>query len=549
MRTWLCLTFLFLSNRVLGQWQVVVQPWLIMSGNQVVMVPLGSSPIQATVMFGYPNGWRDTNIRPILVRQDSLFGHGFSPAKYGPTSFDFGPSETVRSYALQYIPKYEDTSKIIIDLTSEAPPYEQKIALTAITYIAPSNQYYISRSAFGVLPPRDTSMAAFRLINRTLDSEVISYVISGPADFSVTDSLGLPLTLSAFDSSIPLRVTFQARPERPIVLDTLTIIAQRIRDGKNYGSPIIFRQSLSGGCAEKYLDLSTTQFGIIRTSDSSVALLRLYNPSDSSETARISSTPFSDFDFSEGGIEPVKILPHDSSRLIRVVMHASIDRKRIHDTLMLSLLWDTVSASLPIPVFGGCSDFRFALDTTELVKTTIGHRVMEGVPIRNLCKDTIELHAGDLNHNYFFSKATLMVISVPPRSTVFDSVIFDPYAVGFFEARQSYADGVDSGVWDVGYVRVSGIVSPLSVNSNGQTVADVMAYPNPFSHTITVAPVESGVVFAVYNSLGVRVFTSKEGQQSWDGRMDDGSLCPSGCYLLALKQSSGNRFIHLLFEH
>jgi len=524
----------------------------------VLNAPLGSKPVPITAMFGYPSAEYDTGVQPVTLSQDSIQGDGFTPETGGEFG-NFNHFNFAATYSFVYTPKYEDTSITLITATSAAPPYSQQVRVVAITVIAASSEYSLSRSDFGVLTPGDTSQAELLLFNQTPDSERIYLSFSKGVDFNFLDSLSLPIIIPPGDSLPPIRLDYRANALRPSSSDSLLISIQRIRGGVDYHSPILFGNLLIGGCNAKYFELSKTKFGYITVTDSSTGTLKLFNPTEDTEDVSFSIIPQGDFEADEGVDSPILILPYDSSLPVRITMHTSINRKAIRDTLQFSYHWhsngpEIAQVKFDTLISGGCSDLRFLVDSTyKHFVSTLGKRILDSVIVHNLTTNPLSLYTlfwietedfDDPYYNFNFGDPQV----IPPLGSVAEIFSFIPSKLGYQHAGLKLTNwyigtGDSNDTADVVNVSLEGLGLPPDNVSSVKDGDGPVIYPNPSASEFRIQGMKSGSFFVIYNALGIPIFQSRKDQFIWEGRDNSGNLCSSGHYFAAV---IGHRYHYVI---
>jgi hypothetical protein len=523
-----------------------------------ILAPVGSSVVNGSFnIFTSCDPYLDTTSYPTTFRQDSLYGGGFSPEVVKSFGFTLAPGGNCNyTYNFNYRPKqYEDTA--IVQVTaSSIGLYHEQINVIGITYIAASNEYSISRSKFDTLPPGDTEIAILRLFNQTPDTELVTASFSKGVDFNFLDLVNFPVIIPPGDTLPPIQVVYRANALRPYSTDSLHISIQRIREGSDFKSAILFGNLLTGGCNAKYYELSKTQFGYIAAIDSSTATLRLFNATADTESVLLAFTPQGDFEAGEGIGSPIIIPPYDSSTAIPITMHVSINRKAIQDTLVINAKWigngaEDLNLKFSNVLSGGCSDLRLRLDSESKSIYTIVQQEARGyIMAYNLSQDTLTLQA-ELNpfgyrdnYNYFFSYQRLF--QIPPLDSAQDTVyLLPPASPGVWFAQMAYIDNYGIGQSDtdsenfVGTVAVDGVT--LSVRDS------LSIYPNPSSSEFRIEGMTNGSFFVIYNVLGNPVFQSKRAQDVWNGEDNSGELCRSGQYFAVIITDGNRTVIPILF--
>lgn len=544
-----------------AQWQLVVDGHF---GDYGLVAPIGSKPITIGALFGYPSPEHDTGIQPITLSQDSIQGDGFTPETGGEYG-NFNQFNFVASYSFVYTPKYEDTSIVLITATSAAPPYSQQVHVVAITIIASSNQYSLSRSDFGLLSAGDTSQAELLLFNQTSDTEWVSASLSEGIDFRFLETASFPVMIPPGDSLFPIHLIYRASPLRPSSSDSISISVQRVRDGGYYRSPILFGKVLTGRCKAKYCKLSKTKFGYIASGDSSVGFLKLFNPTEDTETVSAAFIPEGDFRVDEGVDIPVLLLPYDSTQPIPITMHASVNRKAIRDTLSLSFAWFNNGQKVSRIIFdtllsGGCTELRFSVDSIyKHFVSTLGKKVVDSVMVHNLINDSLFLYTSfwiqteDFNDlpYYNFNFGVPQVIA--PLSKVAEVFSFDPSVVGYQYAGLTltnwyFGTGDSADTADVLDVSLEGFGLPADAVSGVNDRNSLSIYPNPSSNGFRIQGLKRGAFFVIYNILGSSVFHSREGQSIWDGRDDSGVPSQSGQYFAVIKTANRRYTIPIVVQ-
>lgn len=348
MRKIITIAFLLLTSTIAdAQWEM--QPagnWWIdgPNGALLILAPIGSNVVNGTFIITSSDcygGPLDTTTWHVEFLQDSISGNGFIPEVVKTHELNLTQSDCSFTYNFKYQPKnYDDTSVITISTyPAQMTPPGIGFAVMGISYVAASQEYSLSRSDFDTLPPGDTEIAILRLFNQTPDTELVTASFSKGVDFNFLDLVNFPVIIPPGDTLPPIQVVYRANALRPYSTDSLHISIQRIREGSDYKSAILFGNLLTGGCNAKYYELSKTQFGYIAAIDSSTATLRLFNATADTESVLLAFTPQGDFEAWEGIGSPIIIPPYDSSTAIPITMHVSINRKAIQDTLVINAKW------------------------------------------------------------------------------------------------------------------------------------------------------------------------------------------------------------------
>jgi hypothetical protein len=520
-----------------------------------ILAPIGSKAVDGAFFISQGcNPYLDTATVQVEFRQDSLYGNGFDPESVSPYNVNLSPQSCTYNYNFSYLSKkYEDTSVIQIRDSFKYPfggQFGEQINVIAITYIAPSNQYSLSRSIFDTLRSGDTEIAILRIFNQTPDTEYVSYSLAKSDAFTFLDSVVQPILLAPGDSLIPIRLHYLADAFRLSVVDSISLSYQRIRDGLNYRSPGNYLISLSGFCATPYYRLSKTEFDYYPPSDSSIGTLSLYNSSQDSESVIVGFMPQGDFTISGQSSLRVSILPHDSSGPLPVVMHASINRNIINDTVVLNAEWDSIGAEVAhlgfkIPVFGRSPAVRFSIDTIlHPVYTHPYGFSIDSVIIHNLSADTLSLNSRELVYEYFDPSSYTVLL--PPHQTVVDERYFQPSSyTGTDTAVQLYTDNFGGTV----FVTLIGVSSIDGVAPGVKTNSTISVYPNPSVNEFQIRGMESGSFFLIYDVLGNPVFKSITNQDVWDGRDNSGNHCRSGQYFAVVMSDGNRRVVPIILAH
>ncbi len=553
MRKIIFFAFLFLASTIANaQWEMLPEGnwWSSWPAPDSIFIlaPLGSAPINGTfsvLRFCEPY-LNDTSVEHIVFRQDSLYGNRFTPEVVAPTSFTLSQGNCSYGINFSYHPdKYEDTSIIRISTTSQSFGTDY-INVIGITYIAPSNEYSLSRSVFDSLPSGDTELAILRIFNQTPDTEFVSYSLGNSDAFTFLDSLIQPFILAPGDSAVPIRLRYLASGLRPVALDSIGLSYQRIRSGSNYRTPNIFEVPLRGYCSTPYYRLSKTNFGYIPASDSSIGSLSLYNSTDDSESVTLSFSPQGDFTVS--GLQSMRVLltPHDSSGPMPVVMHASVNRKVINDNLVLNAEWDSSGAEVSRLVFNGalsgrCSDMRFSIDSIlQPAYVEVNGTSYDSVTIHNLSEDTVILHCYAMLFTNFSTSPHKIIL--PPHQVYVDIHTFGAYQPGMFSTEQFYVDDYGESLADTASITLVGVASQSGVSAPLNDDALLSIIPNPSSSEFRIQGMKRGSFFEVYDILGSVVFKSKVDQNEWDSRDNFGNHCNAGQYF-GVVISEGNRTV------